>query len=106
MLREAKDAGHRPSTSARSPAVTAAVAYDAGMAFTRISIDHRIMGGVPCIRGTRIPVAMLVRMVANGTPIETLLDEYPQLSEDDIREALQFAAARVDERTIPLDLTA
>lgn len=84
----------------------AMVAYDAVMAFTRISIDHRIMGGVPCIRGTRIPVAMLVRMVANGTPIATLLDEYPQLSEDDIREALRFAAARVDERTIPLDLTA
>jgi len=86
--------------------VTAVVAYDAGMAFTRISIDHRIMRGVPCIRGTRLPVAMLVRTVANGTPIATLLDEYPQLTEDDIREALQFAAARVDERTIPLDLTA
>jgi uncharacterized protein (DUF433 family) len=46
------------------------------------------MGGVPRIRGTRIPVAMLVRMVANGMPIVTLLDDYPQLSEDDIREAL------------------
>jgi hypothetical protein len=46
----------------------AVVAYDAGMAITRISIDHRIMRGVPCIRGTRIPVAMLVRMVANGHP--------------------------------------
>ena len=40
----------------------AIVAYDAAMAFTWISIDHRIMGGVPCIRGTRIPVAMLVRL--------------------------------------------
>jgi uncharacterized protein (DUF433 family) len=49
---------------------------------------------------------MLVRMVANGTPVATLLDEYPQLSEEDVREALRFAAARVDERTIPLDLTA
>lgn len=82
------------------------VTYHAGIAFTRISIDHRIMGGVPCVRGTRIPVAMLVRMVATGTPIATLLGEYPQLNEDDIREALRFAAARVDERTIPLDLTA
>ena len=44
-------------------------------------------------------------MVAAGTSVATLLDEYPQLSEDDIREALQFAAARVDER-IPLDRTA
>lgn len=82
------------------------VAYDAAMAFTRISIDHRIMAGVPCIRGTRIPVAMLVRMVANGKPIATLLEDYPQLSEEDVREALRFAAARVDERTIPLDITA
>lgn len=98
------DAGRPPQIGLR--ASIAVVAYDTGMAFTRISIDHRIMGGVPCIRGTRIPVAMLVRMVANGTPIETLLDEYPQLSEDDIREALRFAAARVDERTVPLDLTA
>lgn len=73
------------------------------MAFTRISIDHRVMGGVPCIRGTRIPVAMIVRMVADGTPMTTLLDEYPQLSEDDVREALRFAAASVDQRTIPLD---
>lgn len=102
MSGEANDAGRRPSI----PVGLGAVAYDACMAFTRISIDHRIMGGVPCIRGTRIPVAMLVRMVANGTPVATLLDEYPQLSADDIREALQFAAARVDERTLPLDRTA
>jgi uncharacterized protein (DUF433 family) len=73
------------------------------MAFTRISIDHRIMGGVPCIRGTRIPVAMIVRMIANGTTVATLLDEYPQLTEGDIREALQFAAASIDQRTVPLE---
>lgn len=48
---------------------------------------------------------MLVRMVTNGTPIAMLLDEYPQSSENDIREALQFAAARMDWRTIPLDVT-
>ncbi len=77
--------------------------YAEGMAFTRISIDHRIMGGVPCIRGTRIPAAMIVRMVANGTSVATLIDEYPQLTEEDVREALRFAAASVDQRTIPLD---
>lgn len=73
------------------------------MAFTRISIDHRIMGGVPCIRGARVPVAMLVRMVADGSSITELVEDYPQLTEEDVREALRFAAARVDERTIPLD---
>lgn len=82
------------------------VAYAAGMAFTRIKIDHRIMGGLPCIAGTRIPVAMLVRMIAAGTPVETILEEYPQLEEDDIREALRFAAANVDQRVVPLDQSA
>ena len=76
------------------------------MAFTRIKIDHRIMGGLPCIDGTRIPVAMLVRMIAAGTSMETILEQYPQLSEDDVREALRFAAANVDQRVIPLDQTA
>ena len=76
------------------------------MAFTRIKIDHRIMGGLPCIDGTRIPVAMLVRMIAAGTSMETILEEYPQLTEDDVREALRFAAANVDQRVIPLDQTA
>jgi uncharacterized protein (DUF433 family) len=76
------------------------------MAFTRINIDHRIMGGLPCIVGTRIPVAMLVRMVAAGAPNETILKEYPQLVEDDIREALRFAAANIDQRVVPLDRSA
>ncbi|TVR20022.1 MAG: DUF433 domain-containing protein [Nitriliruptor sp.] len=76
------------------------------MAFTRIKIDHRIMGGLPCISGTRIPVAMLVRMVAAGTSMETILAEYPQLTEDDVREALRFAAASIDQRVVPLDQTA
>jgi uncharacterized protein (DUF433 family) len=71
------------------------------MAFKRISADPRIMGGVPCIRGTRIPVAMIVRAVADGTPVERLLEEYPQLTDADVREALRFAAASVEQRTIP-----
>ncbi|TVR22649.1 MAG: DUF433 domain-containing protein [Nitriliruptor sp.] len=56
-----------------------------------------------CIRGTRIPVAMIVRMVADGTTSDELLEEYPQLTADDIREALRFAATHVDQRTIALD---
>lgn len=64
------------------------------------------MGGVPCIDGTRVPVAMLVRIIAAGTAMETILEEYPQLTEDDLREALRFAAANVDQRVMPLDQTA
>ncbi len=73
------------------------------MAFTRIKIDHRVMGGLPCIAGTRIPVAVLVRMIAAGTSTETILEEYPQLVEEDVREALRFAAANVDQQVKPLD---
>ena len=73
------------------------------MAFTRIKIDHRIMGGLPCIAGTRIPVAMLVRMIAAGTTVETILEQYPQLDEEDVRQALRFAAANVDQQVKPLD---
>ena len=76
------------------------------MAFPRIEIDHRIMGGLPCIAGTRIPAAMLVRMIAAGTPVETILEQYPQLEADDIREALRFAAANIDQRVVPLDQSA
>lgn len=72
------------------------------MAFTRISIDHRIMGGVPCIAGTRIPVAMIVRMVAAGSPEEQVLSDYPQLALEDVREALRFAAPNLDDRIVPL----
>jgi uncharacterized protein (DUF433 family) len=70
------------------------------MPFERISADTKIMAGVPCIRGTRIPVATAVGMVAEGMAVEEILADYPQLSAEDVREALKFAAAAVDERTL------
>ena len=76
------------------------------VAFERIRIDPKVMAGVPCIRGTRIPVATVVGMVAEGMPVEEILTEYPQLAEDDIREALRYASARVDEREVELHLGA
>jgi uncharacterized protein (DUF433 family) len=72
------------------------------MAFERISIDHRVMAGVPCIRGTRIPVSTIVGMVAEGISVDEILADFPQLGSDDIWEALRFAAAAVDQRTLPL----
>lgn len=71
------------------------------MAFERIAVDHRIMGGVPCIRGTRVPVATVVGMVAEGMTTAEILADYPQLSADDVQEALRYATA-VDERELPL----
>jgi uncharacterized protein (DUF433 family) len=72
------------------------------MAFERIAIDHEIMGGVPCISGTRIPVTTVVAMIAEGMTTADVLDEFPQLTEDDLHDALRFAAAAVDEHELPL----
>ena len=72
------------------------------MKFTRITIEPGKMGGVPCIRGLRIPVSIVVRMVAAGMSDEEILDAYPDLEPEDIREALRYAAEAVSERTLPL----
>lgn len=72
------------------------------MKFTRITIDPDKMGGVPCIRGLRIPVAIIVGMVANGMTEKEILEAYPDIEPEDIREALLYAAEAVKERQIPL----
>lgn len=72
------------------------------MTFTRITVDPRQMGGVPCVRGLRIPVATVVEMVADGMRDEEILAVYPDLEAGDIREALRYAAVAVREREIPL----
>lgn len=63
-------------------------AYDCRVPFDRISVDHTIMGGVPCIRGTRIPVATVVGMVADGMSVDEVLGEFSQLTREDVQEAL------------------
>jgi uncharacterized protein (DUF433 family) len=73
------------------------------MRFTRITVDPRQMGGVPCIRGLRMPVATVVGMVADGMSVDEILKEHPTLEAGDVSEALQYAAEAVRERMIPLD---
>ncbi len=72
------------------------------MTFDRIAADTAVMAGVPCISGTRIPVATIVGMVAEAMTITEILADFPQLSEQDVRQALWFAAAAVDQATLPL----
>jgi uncharacterized protein (DUF433 family) len=72
------------------------------MLFERITVDPNVMSGVPCVRGTRIPVANVVGMVADDMTLAEILADYPQLSAADVQEALRFAAARVAEREIEL----
>ena len=72
------------------------------MRFERISVDPAQMGGVPCIRGLRIPVTTVVGLVAQGMTEARIVEEYPDIEVEDIRQALAFAAAAVDERQLPL----
>lgn len=72
------------------------------MRFTRITVEPTQLGGAPCIRGLRIPVATIVGMVADGMTEREILNAYPDLQSADIHEALQYAAEAVRERELPL----
>jgi uncharacterized protein (DUF433 family) len=71
--------------------------------YERISVDPSICHGQACIRGTRIPVHQVLRMLANGDSMEELLEDYPTLKREDIQEALSYAAALAEEQVIPID---
>jgi uncharacterized protein (DUF433 family)/predicted nuclease of predicted toxin-antitoxin system len=68
--------------------------------FERIEIDPRRCGGSPVIRGTRIPVAVIIDQLANGESWDALLQGYPELTADDIRAALLFAKASIENSEI------
>jgi uncharacterized protein (DUF433 family) len=71
------------------------------MKYTRITVNPRQMGGAPCLRNLQIPVVTVVDMVANGMTTQEILNNFPDLEEADIREALKYAAEAVREREIP-----
>ena len=68
----------------------------------RIEIDPRVCGGKPLIRGTRIPVSVLLDELAGGESWATILAGFPELVEDDLRAALQFAKASIEQTEIEL----
>ncbi len=70
---------------------------------TRITLDPDVMGGKPCIRGLRVTVGTVVGLMAAGHSVEDILRLYPYLEEQDIREALAYAAWRAEEFEIPLN---
>jgi len=74
--------------------------------FERITTDPEVMGGLPCIRGLRMPVATVVAMVADGMTTDEIRAEHPDLTPEDIHEALLYAAEAVRERELPLRHTA
>lgn len=69
---------------------------------TRITLDPDVMGGKPCIRGMRITVGTVVGLVASGHSIPEILSAYPYLEEEDVRQALAYAAWRVEETEVPI----
>jgi uncharacterized protein (DUF433 family) len=72
--------------------------------FTRITVDPLVMGGKPCIRGLRVTVGAIVGLMATGQSNEAILRDYPYLEPQDLREAFAYAAWRVEELDVPLDV--
>lgn len=73
---------------------------------TRITFDPQVMGGKPCIRNLRITVGTIVGLVASEYSTTAILQAYPYLEEQDIRQALAYAAWRAEELEVPLTLVA
>lgn len=73
------------------------------MPFPRISRDPAVMGGKPCIRGTRVTVGAIVGQIGAGASIDEVLRDYPYLTEADIREAIRYAAWLAQGRDVALD---
>lgn len=72
------------------------------MAFERITVDPNKMGGVPCIRDLRVTVSMVLGQLAAGTSVDDVLADYPYLERADVLAALEYAAAIVNEREVPI----
>jgi len=69
----------------------------------RITFDPKVMGGKPCIRGMRVTVGTIVGLLASGHSFERILAAYPYLVENDIWQALSYAAWRAEEVEVPLE---
>ena len=74
------------------------------MTFTRINADPHICQGQPTIRGTRITIAVILRMIASGMTSQEIAQDYPELSEDDVRQAAAYGAWLASEQTRPYPL--
>src|ERR1700757_4986665 len=76
------------------------------MSRERIAVDHQIMGGVPCVAGTRIPVATVVGCMTSGLTADEVLAGYPQLTREDGQACLVYAARAADVRELPVQADA
>ena len=72
------------------------------MAYERITVNPAQMGGLPCIRGMRVTVSAVLGQLAAGQSVEDVLADFPYLEREDVFAALEYAAAAVSERELPL----
>jgi uncharacterized protein (DUF433 family) len=72
------------------------------MTLDRITFSDQIMGGRACVRGMRIPVSVVLKMLAGGMTTDELLSDFPDLELQDIEQCIQYAALLADERVTPL----
>ena len=75
----------------------------APLTYDRITFDPQIMGGRACVRGMRIAVSLIVNLVANGMTSSEIIEAYPYLDAEDIRQALQYAAWLTEDEVFPLE---
>lgn len=71
----------------------------------RISINPRVCHGQPCVKGTRVPVWLIVQYVANGDRVEDILDAYPSLTREDVGACLEYAAMLARERVLSIEIS-
>jgi uncharacterized protein (DUF433 family) len=71
------------------------------MTLERITFDDQIMGGRACIRGMRIPVTVVLKLLAGGMTSEQILADYPDLEVGDVEQCIQYAAMLADEQVQP-----
>ena len=67
-----------------------------------ITVDPKVMGGRPCIRDTRIPVSLVIKLLAKGLNNNQISDDYPEITEEDITACLEYAVWSVSESSLPV----
>ena len=68
----------------------------------RITMDPEVMGGQPCIRGLRMPVSLIIKLIASGRTKNEILEDYPELEGEDIKQSLEYAAWTVSDMVLPM----
>ena len=98
---EFKRKKNQRNTLSPMPEARPAETPPSGTRWSRITFDPDVMGGKPCIRGMRVTVGTIVGLLAAGRSVPEILKAYPYLREDDIRDALAYAAWRAQEQDLP-----